>query len=221
MPPPPHYVRGRINDIVPATRYAPGSCQPPRPQKNSPRRERKKGKRSAERRIQPCPAPSASGPRCRGRGVARERATEQACAERSANRLLRARSPFGAHASGACQNERTLQLSPGRASRDRQATRALPAPSIALKRNTPRAGRNAGGKRCPNRPRTGLQAPPAGTALAPWSGVSRDHVPYERDSFPITEMGTRCQGPCLANSDPPSHQRKAQPLGESAIAAPQ
>ena len=46
---------------------------------------------------------------------------------------------------GACRSERTLQLSPGRASRDRQATRALPAPPIALKRNTPRAGRNAGG----------------------------------------------------------------------------
>ena len=47
--------------------------------------------------------------------------------------------------SDACQSERTLRLSPGRASRDRQATRALSAPSIALKRNTPRAGRDAGG----------------------------------------------------------------------------
>ena len=47
--------------------------------------------------------------------------------------------------SGACQSERTLQLSPGRASRDRQATQALPALSTAFKRSTPRAGRSAGG----------------------------------------------------------------------------
>ena len=47
--------------------------------------------------------------------------------------------------SGACQSERTLQLSPGRASRDQQATQALPAPSIALKPGTWRSGRNTGG----------------------------------------------------------------------------
>jgi hypothetical protein len=45
---------------------------------------------------------------------------------------------------GACQSDRTLQLSPGRASREGEGA-ALPAPSIALKRSTPHPGRSAGG----------------------------------------------------------------------------
>jgi len=45
---------------------------------------------------------------------------------------------------GACRSDRTLQLSPGRASREGEA-QALPAPPIALKRGTPRPGRSAKG----------------------------------------------------------------------------
>ncbi len=47
--------------------------------------------------------------------------------------------------SGACQSDRTLQLSPGRASREREDAGVTHTPSIALKRSTPRPGRSAGG----------------------------------------------------------------------------
>jgi hypothetical protein len=50
--------------------------------------------------------------------------------------------------------------------------RALPAPSLALKQSTLRAGPNAGGDDARDRPGARLRASPAGTALAPISGSS-------------------------------------------------
>ena len=97
--------------------------------KNAPRNE---GRRSADRRIHPLAAPHIQA-------LPPERASGAAATPAGAARL-------SALHRGSCPGSRTPGLGPGRASRDRPtSTRALPAPSIALKRSTSRAGRYAGG----------------------------------------------------------------------------
>jgi hypothetical protein len=116
-------------NILPAARSASGFCRPPSTKKFAALANKT---REAERRKAHQPWPRNTGKR-------RRLPMPGAAAGLSAP----ARLPAPRH--GSCQSERTLRLSPGRASRDRQVTRALPAPPIALKRGTPRAGRNAGG----------------------------------------------------------------------------
>ncbi len=89
-----------------------------------------KGRRSAERRIQPVAAP--------------QRLMLPWTDASGAAAALRGRSPLGAPT--AALAKATERSSSAQAVlRVNERTRALPAPSVALKRSTPRAGRHAGG----------------------------------------------------------------------------
>jgi hypothetical protein len=114
-PPPPlrFTPRGRISECVPATRMRPSFAHHHGSKKCPPQK-----KRGAERRKahQPCPAPSLLFlPPFAGRiGRRRGSAPQPSLRRTGADRLLRARSPFGAHACGtrkASRNQR--KLSPG------------------------------------------------------------------------------------------------------------
>jgi hypothetical protein len=90
---------------------------------------------SAERRIQPWPCFTQTSVRS-----LRHSFREGTAAIRAG--IARLPAPH----CGACPGERTPELSPGRASRElKRDTQALPAPSFALKRSTPRPGHDAGG----------------------------------------------------------------------------
>ena len=71
--------------------------------------------------------------------------------------------------------------------------RALPAPSIALKRSTSHAGRNAGGDDA-RTARERLAKPPAGTTLAPPSDRIRISPSDERAGMLCNWNGDGCQG---------------------------
>jgi hypothetical protein len=114
-----------------ATRRRPSFCAPPpRHRKILSSRERPQGGGAPKGASIHCPR-GAIGCRHLKALRARKRAIRGALAFRRSDR-------------GACQSDRTLQLSPGRASRERQGA-GVTAPPIALKRSTPRPGRSAGG----------------------------------------------------------------------------
>src|SRR5208282_2043642 len=142
------------------SRDAPGARGLPRHAKNAPRTKR--GERSADRRTT-CPrlrsaaarlAPPSFLPRKRGR-VGRGRRARLSALHR------------GACHANQCHGSAQAAL------HAKQRAKALPSPWLALaamhlaRRSLCRQGR------CPDRPGAGLQAPPAGTALAPSLGCHR------------------------------------------------
>jgi len=91
---------------------------------------------------------------------------------------------------GACPDERTSGLSPGRASRELKETRRRYPRRHSRLSGAPRTPIVMPEGTMPGPPGSEAQPSPAGTALAPWSGVSRGHAPHEQDSQNVTKMGT-------------------------------
>jgi hypothetical protein len=99
----------------------------------------KRGRRSAERRIQPLSAPRHQmlPPECASGAVPPPNSPAHAGEGGEGARLTALRG-------GACQSDRTLRLSRA-ALHAKERAPALPAPSIALKRSTPHPGRRPQG----------------------------------------------------------------------------
>ena len=115
--PPPPLSRGRISKFVLAARQRPS---------------------------QQCTRKKASLKQSEGSGAPTGASIHWPCLRGTAARLaLTGRARLSALHCGACRSDRTLRLSPGRASRAREDA-GITAPSTALKRSTSHAGHNAG-----------------------------------------------------------------------------
>jgi hypothetical protein len=139
----------------------------------------RRGERSAERRvfIGAVPAKHGSAP-CDRRQV------YAVCALKSAKR---ARLP-ALHCS-ACRSDRTLRLSPGRASREREDA-GVTAPPFALKRCTSRAGHNAGGDDARTARERGYKPRPQEPHSLHQSAVTGDAPRMSEVIGYVTETGT-------------------------------
>ena len=114
--------RARVRGLLAATQ----------PQKDLPSRGKSRGRRSAERRIQPMSA--------------HRRKVYAACANRLRAEAARCRGPLAFRRSTAALAKATERFGSAQAAlHANERTRALPAPPIALKRSTPRPGHSAGG----------------------------------------------------------------------------
>jgi hypothetical protein len=132
----------------------------------------KEGRRSADRHIHSLSAPHIRMLPSGCASGAEARHTLRCCHLK----VLRARSPLGAPlAALAAQINATAQPRP-RFARNTMRRRYLRLDS-RLQRCTSRAGHSAG-RSMPRAARERSANPPAGTALAPRSGVPREHVPW-------------------------------------------
>ena len=138
------------------------------------------GRRSADRRIvQLCPRHARRRYRLKALR-ARSRATQTnvtVCLRFGRARLSALRERY-------LPRKLMPRLSPGRASREREGAGVTRTIERAYS-DAPRAPVIVPAGRCPSRPGAGLQAPPAGTALAPSFGCRRRRPFDERDSMAI------------------------------------
>jgi len=111
-----------------------------------------------------------------------------------------ARSPSGAPRRRLSQRANARTQSRPRFTRNKRDTQALPAPSFALKRSTPRPGHTAGGDDARTARERGYKSRPQEPHSLHVPGVSRGHAPHERDSQTVTEIETKVKG-CPGRKD--------------------
>ena len=130
------------------------------------KRRVRKAVESSDARAMPCHCKKALQ-QSEGSGAPEGAIQPKAASADAAARFCEKRARLSAHHRGSCRHDRTLRLSPGRASREREGA-GVTTPSVALKRGTSRAGPIAGGDDARTARERKLRALPAGTARAPF-----------------------------------------------------